>query len=238
MGLTLSTLLGANPPPNENASFPQYQNLPPEVQDLVHQFQNCGQFYQHLQPMTASEIDDKPSLRRALRDVVIDSLSMFLQRVNKLKVYKYAGIKYPNKHQFDDEFNSMPLCYRVYLAVDAVKKDPEMPAAELLERCRRIVDWKRELRQMPAVFARLLQAYQGFLNGQPSYGPLHAAWDETGLELFDVENHSNWGQLGWYEGSLYIPEEWEVEADAQRIVGLADRVSHDNAILDNVLKEL
>lgn len=91
---------------------------------------------------------------------------------------------------------------------------------------------------MPAVFARLLQVYRAFLGGQHSYVPLRAVWRETGLELFDWVDHSTWGNLGWFEGSLFVGEDDAVEHDAERIVSLVDRVSHDNAMLDDVLKVL
>lgn len=243
--------------PRQLPSAARFQALPGELQNQVGEFApsyifpvdidklkalgNCGKFLKNMEPITAEQMDANPELRVAFYEVVKRSLAQFHERVKQFQLYKYATIQNPLKHHRDFYFNRMPLCERVYLAHVYVETHPDMSTVELMEHCKRIADWKNELRRMPDLFQHVLELYQRFVaNPTQENLPPEDVWGP--IELFHLDDYTYWGDEGWYiwQYGLDFPDDLQQILDEcnYMIDVITSRKPHDDAMLSEMLKPL
>jgi hypothetical protein len=274
MGQILGTPVAAAAAPADDIPLDTaFDNLPIELQENIRHFApsyifpvdiqklnalgNCGAFLQNLEPVRADQIDAQPLLREAFHEVVLRSLVGFHKRVNKLRLYRKARIRYPYKDMLDPEFNHNPLIERIRLAIEDVSAHPDMPAADLMERCKRISEWKNELRQMPEKFSMILDAYRmalmdpgialpvapgnpGGAPDAPMYGPLGPdVWEGGDVKLYNFRyDQQTWEANGvWFGPYLVSPASRRTYAQVL-ITALARDMERDNPMLPEVLKPL
>jgi hypothetical protein len=246
--------------PNQLPSLERYSALPDELQEPIREgapgyifpldveklntLGNCGDFLKNLEPITANQIDARPKLRGAFREVVIRSLEEFHRRVKRLKLYKLAMVHaIPDiQSAFDRHIVYLPdrdpLCERVYRTLRDVQNAPEMRAASLMDQCKRIVEWKRELGQMSGHFARVLAAYEHFLQNpvHPDHAIPRNIWGP--VELF-ADDPEMWSELGWYTGIFVLGGLEDRISDAENtLTTISERKPHDDALLPEILKSL
>jgi hypothetical protein len=204
---------------------------------------NCGYFLKNMQPFRVEKFDDHPQLLKAFNDAVFKSLNQFCSRIKSLRLYKFATCHYYEKGiwvPIHDDENS--LMSRITLTTDEVRRnrnmrDPYMRGKDLAERCKRITEWKKEIKEMAFEFPRILMHFERYVNEFPNY---KIPEDFMGNVEFEYPLPR---QIPRYEDILWLQEYDEDAEDAlelaQQCVSQIRRgMEHDNKYLDVILSPL
>jgi hypothetical protein len=196
---------------------------------------NCGYFLQNMQPFRVEKFDDHPQLRKAFHDAVLKSLKQFCSRIKSLRLYKFATVHYKEKSKNDPFYNAKELMARITMTIQEVQGTPNMRGVELAERCKRITEWKKEIKEMAFEFPRILMHFERFVNEFPNYKiPKNFMGN---VEVFNPKLIAR----GWYEDILFIQDDHHDDALelAQESALIIKRgMEHDNKYLDVVLSPL
>lgn len=132
-------------------------NLPIELRREIRTFadHNCGSFLQSIQPFRPESFDDHPEAREFFRKTVLYSLKKFCESVTTLHLYKRSWSWMPDVNN-DDE---APLVCRIQNTIRDVESKPNMSGKELADKCKKISQWKTELRQLHQDFHDLLDIF-------------------------------------------------------------------------------
>jgi hypothetical protein len=193
---------------------------------------NCGYFLKNMQPFRVEKFDDHPQLRKAFYDAVLKSLKQFRLRVKSLRLYKIAIHRRNLVHENIFMENAKGLMARINLTIQEVQRTRDMRGEALAERCKRITEWKKEIKEMVFEFPRILMHFERFINEFPNYEiPKNFMGN---VEVFELPaflcSLSGFLDLQRYFSSLGIARDIALF--------IKDGMEHDNKYLDLVLSPL